>query len=195
MPRKKENPVVEDYSMYVFELPLTVEEKKTIIDILWKDFEWNADYSSFQIKTFDEDFDKKIEEEILLRETARTVAKKGLLDAITLALAVTWNRRDDFNAIRKIIRKYAWDEYAYYRERNGDISRFVNLLSRVKLTQNYLRPRIGDKKIKVMIDGACYTIRERRWVELAKLYNDKEKLREAVLKEAVPYKETPAVEL
>ena len=34
MPRKKENPVVEDYSMYLFELPLTADEKKIVIDIL-----------------------------------------------------------------------------------------------------------------------------------------------------------------
>lgn len=192
MPRKKENPVVEDYSMYVFELPLTADEKKTIIDILWKDFEWKADYSSFQIKTFDEDLDKKIEEENELRKTARFIAEKGLLDVITIAMAISWNRRDDFNAIRKIIRKYAKNEYEYYFERNCEIWRIGKILSRIRLTQNYLRPRIGEKKKKVEINDEVYTIHERRLVELKKAYKDVMELREAILKEAVPYKDTPA---
>ncbi len=192
MPRKKENPVVEDYSMYVFELPLTADEKKTIIDILWKDFEWKADYSSFQIKTFDEDLDKKIEEENELRKTARFIAEKGLLDVITIAMAISWNRRDDFNAIRKIIRKYAKNEYEYYFERNCEIWRIGKILSRIRLTQNYLRPRIGEKKKKVEINDEVYTIHERRLVELKKAYKDVMELRDAILKEAVPYKDTPA---
>lgn len=192
MPRKKENPVVEDYSSYVFELPLTADEKKTIIDILWKDFEWKADYSSFQIKTFDEDLDKKIEEENELRKTARFIAEKGLLDVITIAMAISWNRRDDFNAIRKIIRKYAKNEYEYYFERNCEIWRIGKILSRIRLTQNYLRPRIGEKKKKVEINDEVYTIHERRLVELKKAYKDVMELRDAILKEAVPYKDTPA---
>lgn len=196
MPRKKKEIVEEDFSSFVFELPLTADEKKTIIDILWKDFEWDADYSSFQIKTYDEDLGKKIEDENELRKTARFIAEKGLLDVITIALAISWNRRDDFNAIRKIIRKYAKNEYEYYFERNCEIWRIGKMLSRIRLTQNYLRPRIGEKKIKVKVEGAYYTIHERRWVELNKICNgDIEKLREAVLKEGVPYKETPPIEL
>ncbi len=192
MPRKKVNPVVEDYSMYVFELPLTAEEKKIVVDILRKDFEWNEDYSSFQMKNIDEDLDKKIEEENELRKTARFIAEKRLIDVITIAMAISWNRRDDFNAIRKIIRKYAKNEYEYYFERNCEIWRIGKILSRIRLTQNYLRPRIGEKKKKVEINDEVYTIHERRLVELKKAYKDVMELRDAILKEAVPYKDTPA---
>lgn len=192
MPRKKESPVVEDYSMYLFELPLTAEEKKIVVDILRKDFEWNEDYSSFQMKNIDEDLDKKIEEENELRKTARFIAEKRLLDVITIAMAISWNRRDDFNAIRKIIRKYAKNEYEYYFERNCEIWRIGKILSRIRLTQNYLRPRIGEKKKKVEINDEVYTIHERRLVELKKAYKDVMELRDAILKEAVPYKDTPA---
>lgn len=192
MPRKKENPVVEDYSMYVFELPLTAEEKKIVVDILRKDFEWNEDYSSFQMKNIDEDLDKKIEDENELRKTARFIAEKRLLDVITIAMAISWNRRDDFNAIRKIIRKYAKNEYEYYFERNCEIWRIGKILSRIRLTQNYLRPRIGEKKKKVEINDEVYTIHERRLVELKKAYKDVMELRDAILKEAVPYKDIPA---
>ena len=192
MPRKKESPVVEDYSMYLFELPLTAEEKKIVVDILRKDYEWDDKYSSFQIKTYDEDLDKKIEEENELRKTARFIAEKRLLDVITIAMAISWNRRDDFNAIRKIIRKYTKNEYEYYFERNCEIWRIGKILSRIRLTQNYLRPRIGEKKKKVEINDEVYTIHERRLVELKKAYKDVMELREAILKEAVPYKDTPA---
>ena len=195
MPRKKVNPVVEDYSSYVFELPLTADEKKTIIDILWKDFEWKADYSSFQIKTFDEDLDKKIEEENELRKTARFIAEKGLLDVITIAMAISWNRRDDFKVIREIVRKYSINEYLYYRERDKEVMGLSTLISRIKYTQNYLRPRIGEKKKKIKIDGVLYKIPERRLWRLRRIYTDKNELRDALLKEAELCKEEPVFEI
>ena len=195
MPRKKENPVVEDYSMYVFELPLTAEEKKTIIDILWKDFEWKADYSSFQIKTFDEDLDKKIEEENELRKTARFIAEKGLLDVITIAMAISWNRRDDFKVIREIVRKYSINEYLYYHERDKEVMELSNLISRIKYTRNYLRPHIGNKKKIIKIEGVPYKIPEKRLWRLRRIYTDKNELRDALLKEAELYKEESVFEI
>ena len=189
MPRKKVNPVVDDYSSYVFELPLTADEKKTIIDILWKDFEWKADYSSFQIKTFDEDLDKKIEEENELRKTARFIAEKGLLDVITIALAISWNRRDDFKVIREIVRKYSINEYLYYHERDKEVMELSNLISRIKYTRNYLRPHIGNKKKIIKIEGVPYKIPEKRLWRLRRIYTDKNELRDALLKEAELYKE------
>ena len=145
-----------------------------------------------QIKTFDEALDKIIEEENELRKSARFIAEKGLLDVITIAMAISWNRRDDFKVIREIIRKYAKNEYEYYFERNCEIWRIGKILSRIRLTQNYLRPRIGEKKKKVEINDEVYTSHERRLVELKKAYKDVMELRDAILKEAVPYKDTPA---
>lgn len=177
------------------------------MDILQKDFEWDSEYSSYQISEFDEhkekdgkvvslSFDEKIEAEKELKKIALEFAEYGALDAITIALAVSWNRRDDFHAIRKIVRKYTINEFDYYRERYAELMELSALFSRIKTTQNYLRPRIGEKKMKVKIDGGTYTIHERKLFELKKAYKDnKEELRKAILNEAVPYKEAPVEEI
>ena len=173
---------------FVFNLPLTEEDQQKIIEILRKDYVWDDEYSSFQIKKFEKDFKKKIEAEKELRKTALALAETGLLDAITIAMATTWNRRDDFNAIRKIIRNYKRDEYEYYRERDEDVKKLGALMSRIKYTQNYLRPRSGEKKQLLRIDGIVYTIPERRFRELLEMYDDKAEFKEAIMKEVVPYK-------
>ena len=212
MAEKKEEPIVEDVQdtkspSFLFKLSLTKEDKQTIIDILRKDFEWQSEYSSFQIKEYDEhkekdgkvvslSFEEEVEAEKKLKKAALAFAEFGVLDAITIALAATWNRRDDFNTIRKIIRKYTIDEFVYYRERDMEIRELSDLFSRIKYTQNYLRPRIGEKKVIIKINGAEYTIPGRRLKELRDQYLahvSKEEFREIVLAEAVPYKR-PKVE-
>lgn len=212
MAEKKEEPIEEGLQetkspSFLFKLSLTKEDKQTIMDILQKDFEWDSEYSSYQISEFDEhkekdgkvvslSFDEKIEAEKELKKIALEFAEYGALDAITIALAVSWNRRDDFHAIRKIIRKYTINEFDYYRERYAELMELSALFSRIKTTQNYLRPRIGEKKMKVKIDGGTYTIHERKLFELKKAYKDnKEELRKAILNEAVPYKEAPVEEI
>ncbi len=180
---------------FVFNLPLTEEDQQKIIEILRKDYVWDDEYSSFQIKKFEKDFKKKIEAEKELRKTALAFAETGLLDAITIAMATTWNRRDDFNAIRKIIRNYKRDEYEYYRERDEDVKKLGALMSRIKYTQNYLRPRSGEKKQLLRIDGIVYTIPERRFRELLEMYDDKAEFKEAIMKEVVPYKSPDVKEI
>ena len=181
---------------FVFKLPLTEKEKQLVIGILQKDFEWNEENSSFQIKRFKKGFDEKIEAEKELRKTALALAETALLHATTIAMATTWNRRDDFNAIRKIVRKYKLDEYEYYRERDEDVKKLGALISRIKYTQNYLRPRKSESKQVILIDGIKYIMPQRRFLELKEKYmeyDDKEMLKEALLKEAIPYK-GPSVE-
>lgn len=180
---------------FVFNLPLTEDDQQKIIEILRKDYVWDDEYSSFQIKKFEKDFKKKIEAEKELRKTALALAETGLLDAITIAMATTWNRRDDFNAIRKIIRNYKRDEYEYYRERDEDVKKLGALMSRIKYTQNYLRPRSGEKKQLLRIDGIVYTIPERRFRELLEMYDDKAEFKEAIMKEVVPYKSPDVKEI
>lgn len=53
MTDNENEPIVQDKQSFVFGLPLTEEEKQTIIDILRKDFVWEEGNSSYQIKKTD----------------------------------------------------------------------------------------------------------------------------------------------
>ena len=150
MAEKKKDPI-EVYEQethllsFVFKLPLTDNEKQDIIKILHKPFVWDEKYSSYQIKKSDDeyiedDFEKKIEEEKVLRKNAFALAETGLLDSITIAFAASWNRRDDFAFIRDLVRKYTdYDEYDYYRERDKEVDELGEIVSRIKYLQVNLK--------------------------------------------------------
>ena len=186
-------------------MPLTEEEKQTIIDILRKDFVWEEGNSSYQIKKNDtkdpirknnrivrykESFEEKCENECAIRKQLYEFAEMGLLDAITIAFAATWNLKDDFAVVRKIVRKYTDNEYDYYRERSKELKLIVSLFdvlgSRIGSLYKRRFDDFSKPMEKILIDGKKYKIRRYRLNELMESIKDKKELIQVLKEEARP---------
>ena len=190
---------LKENSSFVFKLPLTDEEKQTVIEILRKDFVFERGNTSFQIRehTIYHGYQRKYEP---------TFA--GALDAITVAFAVSWNRKDDFAVVRKIVRKYTDDEYEYYRERDKELNAVFAIFSRFKILDNYVRKNtpsadfiemlkrdmfgttLSEKmEMTIIINGEKYTIPKERLDELENNVEDRRILKQLLLGEAFPVQE------
>lgn len=193
---------------YRFALPLTDEEKARVIAILESpEYKFVDGEASFQIKKTDVhtekttdkgglqivlSFEEKVAKETELRKVLLEIAKNGLADAVTVAFGFCWNDKPRFNEVRDLVRKYRKnDEYDYYRENDATIALISDAITRIKYSQNYLKPRLTEKRSTFRINGELYTIPEKLFVELKKQYaDDKEGLRTALLANSKPAKES-----
>ena len=193
-------------SNFVFGLPLTDEDKQTIIDILRKEFVWESGNSSYQIKQSDTgtqcfninrcnfrpslSFEEKCEFERKICKRLCDLAEIGMVEAITAAFAVTWNRKDDFAVVRKIVRKYTDNEHDYYKERSKDLKPVFSLADVLKSRIGYLNrlpyKNSYTRRVQIIIQGEKYIIRNGRLRELKEAIKDKKELVRELKKEAVP---------
>ena len=209
---------LKENSSFVFKLPLTDEEKQTVIEILRKDFVFERGNTSFQLREhtiyhgyqrkYEPTFEEKVAAEKRLKKTALVLAESGALDAITVAFAVSWNRKDDFAVVRKIVRKYTDDEYEYYRERDKELNAVFAIFSRFKILDNYVRKNTPSAdftellerdmfgttlsermEMTIIINGEKYTIPKERLVELKNNVEDRMILKQLLLGEAFPVQE------
>lgn len=113
-----------------------------------------------------------------------------MLDTITIAFAATWNLKDDFAVVRKIVRKYTDNEYDYYRERSKDLKLIVSLFdvlgSRIGSLYKRRFDDFSKPMEKILIDGKKYKIRRYRLNELMESIKDKKELIQVLKEEARP---------
>ncbi|MBO7480815.1 MAG: hypothetical protein J6T63_01765 [Bacteroidales bacterium] len=206
MVENEKESVAQEKPSFVFGSPLTEEEKQTILEILRKDFVWDSNYCSYQMKSFiwehgrnvsratsavgemryfretNKCFEWRLEEEARLKETALAFAESGVLDAITLAFAVSWNRKDDFAVVRKIVRKYMDNEYDYYRDRNKEVKELDAIKSRLLALKVGLK-KYAKKEVNVVAGGEVHKISEARLKELCANVKDRKMIAKIVIEE------------
>ena len=192
---------------YRFDLPLTDEQKGRVIEILNDPtYVFVEGEASFMIKRHDEhketrtdkgglqielSFDEKVEKETQMRKIMLEFAKAGIIDAVTVALGFCWNEKTKFNEVRGFVREYRKDEYEYFREHDAECQLVSDSIARIKYSQNYLKPRVSEKRVPIKIEGVKYTIAEKIFIELKKQYgDDREALKKALLAEAKVANET-----
>lgn len=202
MTNKEEEIIAQEKATFVFGLPLTEEEKQTIIDILRKDFVWKEGNSSYQIKKrgskylvrekrfrierYEVSFEEQCENESIIRKRLYEFAEMGLLDTITIAFASCWNLKDDFAVVRKIVRKYTDNEYDYYRERSKELKLIVSFFDVLDSRIGFLRKIKYDSKVEIYINGDKYKISKSILDELKKTIKDKKELVRILKEEATP---------